>query len=289
MADLDLRARRSRHSLAALHLGDAFGEQFFWPTGQDIGDRVLPPSPRWPYTDDTAEAAVLTRHLLARGAVDQDELAQEWTEEYTRDPRRGYGGGAHDLFEAFASGAPWRDTARAAFGGTGSMGNGSAMRVAPLGAFFADDLDLAAEQAALSAEVTHPHPDGIAGAVATAVAAALIGSGAADLWGPVLDLTPNSMTRVMLEHAIELSDASLSQAIRELGTGHRVCTFDTVPFCLWIVARHRHDSLEDALWSTVSGLGDRDTTCAIVAGILGASLDAALPQAWLARLEPLEV
>jgi ADP-ribosylglycohydrolase len=47
------------------------------------------------------------------------------------------------------------------------------MRVAPLGAYYADDLRKAAAEAVLSAEVTHTHPEGVAGAVATAVAAAL--------------------------------------------------------------------------------------------------------------------
>lgn len=53
------------------------------------------------------------------------------------------------------------------------MGNGAAMRVAPLGAWFADDPAEAARQAALSAEVTHPHPEAVAGAIAVAVAAAI--------------------------------------------------------------------------------------------------------------------
>ena len=46
------------------------------------------------------------------------------------------------------------------------------MRVAPLGAYFADALKTVVEQAQRSAEVTHAHPDGMAGAIAVAVAAA---------------------------------------------------------------------------------------------------------------------
>jgi len=47
------------------------------------------------------------------------------------------------------------------------------MRVAPLGACFADDLSTVIDQAARSAEVTHTHPEAIAGAIAVAVATAL--------------------------------------------------------------------------------------------------------------------
>jgi ADP-ribosylglycohydrolase len=39
------------------------------------------------------------------------------------------------------------------------------MRVAPLGAYFADDLGEVARQALASAEVTHAYADGQAGAV----------------------------------------------------------------------------------------------------------------------------
>jgi ADP-ribosylglycohydrolase len=50
------------------------------------------------------------------------------------------------------------------------MGNGGAMRVAPLGADFADDLDELVRQAPASAEVTHAHPEGQAGAIAMTIA-----------------------------------------------------------------------------------------------------------------------
>ncbi len=37
------------------------------------------------------------------------------------------------------AGAPWREAAQAVFGGSGSYGNGAAMRAAPLGAALADE------------------------------------------------------------------------------------------------------------------------------------------------------
>ncbi len=46
------------------------------------------------------------------------------------------------------------------------------MRVAPLGAYFADDLPCLVTEARASAEITHAHPEGQAGAIAVAVAAA---------------------------------------------------------------------------------------------------------------------
>jgi ADP-ribosylglycohydrolase len=67
----------------------------------------------------------------------------------------------------------------------------------------------------------------------------------------------------------------------------KVSAQDTVPFCLWCAAKHL-DNYEEALWATVSGLGDRDTTCAIVGGIVACYTGAeGIPSNWLAAREPL--
>jgi ADP-ribosylglycohydrolase len=72
-----------------------------------------------------------------------------------------------------------------------------------------------------------------------------------------------------------------------LGNGTRVSAQDTVPFALWCAARHLGD-YEEALWQTVSGLGDRDTTCAIVGGIVAVSTGVeGIPGLWLRRREML--
>src|SRR5258708_3842928 len=57
-----------------------------------------------------------------------------------------------------------------------SWGNGSAMRVSPVGFAF-DSLDDVLEQAKRSAEVTHNHPEGILGAQAVASAVFLARTG----------------------------------------------------------------------------------------------------------------
>jgi ADP-ribosylglycohydrolase len=61
-----------------------------------------------------------------------------------------------------------------------SFGNGSAMRVPPIGYAF-EALDDVLAEAARSAEVTHNHPDGIKGAQATAAAVFMARHGATNL------------------------------------------------------------------------------------------------------------
>jgi ADP-ribosylglycohydrolase len=287
---------RALLALDGLSVGDAFGDRFFVSPDsveQLIEARALARAP-WGYTDDTEMATAIVDVLDARGRVDQDALARAFAQRYAKDPGRGYGGGAHSILRAIGAGEPWRDASRSAFSGMGSLGNGGAMRAAPVGAYFADDLDAVVEQARLSAEVTHAHPDGQAGAIAAAVAAAYAHRWRADraslggesLFAVVLAHTPGSATREMIERAAKL-DASepVEIAMWSLGTGSKVTSADTVPFSLWCAARHLGD-YEEALWTTVSGLGDRDTTCAIVGGIVALSCGReAIPAEWLSARE----
>lgn len=177
------------------------------------------------------------------------------------------------------------------------MGNGGAMRVAPVGAYFADDMDAVIREAVASAEVTHANPDGQAGAVAVAVAAALaarMGEGTMERSGSALlqaafEATPEGATRAGLARALTIPlDYAVATAASVLGAGYRVLSWDTVPFALWCAARHIDDWVE-AMWTTVAGLGDRDTTCAMVGGVVVlAHGPEAIPAAWLEAREPLE-
>jgi ADP-ribosylglycohydrolase len=291
----DLAAvERARSSLEGLSVGDAFGEQFFNAAHVDgIPYRSLPPAP-WGYTDDTEMALSVFGCLRERGSIDQEQLARSFAERY--DGSRGYGPAMHRLLENIRLGSLWRSAAGWLFEGQGSWGNGAATRVAPLGALFADDLDQAVEQARLSAEVTHAHPEGIAGAIAVAAAAAWAARLGTEGRRPeprehldlLLPLVPNGLVREGLRHARDLAPGcSVRLAVAALGNGTQLSAQDTVPFALWCAAYHL-DDYEQALWLTVSGLGDRDTTCAITGGVVAAYTGAdAIPAAWRQSREPL--
>jgi ADP-ribosylglycohydrolase len=144
-----------------------------------------------------------------------------------------------------------------------------------------------AQQAEVSALVTHAHPEGVAGAVAVAIAAALSVRGELDL-ATVADRTPHSSVQSGLKRAAELPFSTEPwRAADLLGNGQRIRADDTVPFALWSAARHPDDLLS-ALWTTAEGLGDVDTTCAITGGVVGARTGVdAVPQTWSDRREVL--
>ncbi len=128
------------------------------------------------YTDDTQMAIGIAETLIENGRIDEEMLCAIFAANY--DPARCYGPGARRILEAAREGRDWRSLAISVFPG-GSLGNGAAMRAAPIGLVFCDDLDLVAQQAELSARPTHTHPIGIDGARLLSVAVALAVRGAA--------------------------------------------------------------------------------------------------------------
>jgi ADP-ribosylglycohydrolase len=290
------RLVRATVALEGLSVGDAFGERFFVHPASVfmlIGERAMP-EPPWEYTDDTQMALSVVETLKHHGAIDQSYLATSFGRHY--DVSRGYGPAMHRLLPRIRSGQHWSQIAPTLFGGQGSFGNGSAMRVAPVGAYFADDLDAAAEHAAKSAEVTHAHREATAGAIAVAVAAVWawrLRDGTTphtpqEFLDLILPLVPESEVKVGIRRARELpAGTPIQSAVGSLGNGSKVTAQDTFPYTLWCAAQHLND-YEEALWATLSGLGDRDTTCAIVGGIVACHTGIeGMPAAWIAAREPL--
>ncbi|MFE2323489.1 ADP-ribosylglycohydrolase family protein [Streptomyces sp. NPDC059385] len=289
-------------SLAGLAFGDAFGDRWFGILRREgtsaLEARIPPPEPLWQWSDDTAQALVLVRELAeGGGTVDQDRFALRLAEAYADDTHRGYGASMHDVLRRIGAGEAWREVVAEQFAGQGSWGNGAAMRVAPLGAWLAEDLDAVAEQAAGQSEVSHHHPEAVAGAVAVALAAALATRSRGgsvptrpDFLRAVAERLPVGDVRSGLRIAARMPEhTSVRHAAEVLGSGYRMSGPDTVPYALWCAATHL-DDLHEGLWSTVTGRGDVDTTCAIAGGVIAARTGVAdLPPAWHAAREPLPV
>jgi ADP-ribosylglycohydrolase len=287
------RLNRAYQSLEGVCCGDAFGERFFMSEEAALSLIALNslPAPPWTFTDDTMMAISIVATLQEHGLIDQNYLARSFAKHY--DPSRGYGPAMHTMLHRVKQGEDWQKEAQSLFDGRGSFGNGAAMRVSPLGAYFADDLKLVVEQAKLSALTTHCHPEAVAGAVAVALGAALAwqlrdGQTHDEFLIEIRQRTPESFVRGDIDKAIKLPKSTpVREAARILGNGSRVTAPDTVPFALWCAATHLSD-YEEALWATVSGLGDRDTTCAIVGGIVVMSKGTGnIPKLWVDCREPI--
>jgi ADP-ribosylglycohydrolase len=269
-------------SLLALSVGDAFGENEL---------RIVPPEmggpDRYPWTDDTAMAISIVRCLAEDGRIIQDKLAGYFAERFQADPQRGYGRGTASLLEGIFQSGEWQRLSANWWGeGIGSFGNGAAMRVAPLGAFF-KDIPTVVEEARLSAQVTHDHPEAIAGAIGVAVAASLATHGVWS-WDTIIGSIPPSAVRDKTLHASKMRGVSHGMVAGAVGNGSEVSAADTVPFCLW--AAHQalvRNDFAISMSQIVEVGGDTDTNCAIVAGIIGNRVT--VPQEWLDRTEKFNV
>jgi ADP-ribosylglycohydrolase len=280
-------------SLDGLSVGDALGaavgEGDTLPAmALKIAKKELP-SGTWVWTDDTHMALSIVEILAEFGEIDSNSLAEQFGERFVDDPFRGYAGGARRLLTLIANGYDWQELAPQLFDG-GSYGNGGAMRAAPIGGYFAGDPSRAGLEAKKSAIVTHAHPEGQAGAIGVAVAAAIAAGDddipqGNDFLAAVAEWVPDSDVKEGIREAMKIEAAEFETAAKRLGTGWDVSAQDTVPFCLWCAAHHL-DSYEDALWTTAAASGDRDTTCAIVGGIVALSAGE-VPKTWIERREGL--
>ncbi|MFM7168269.1 MAG: ADP-ribosylglycohydrolase family protein [Planctomycetaceae bacterium] len=187
------------------------------------------------FTDDTVLTLAVASKLLHGG--DYVEVFHEFFHAY---PQAGYG----DSFIRWA-GYRYREPYN-------SWGNGSAMRVSPVG-FACDSLDEVMVQAKASAEVTHNHVEGIRGAQATAAAILLarMGREKADI-----------KRHIETEFGYQLSDRL--DDIREAYAFDVSCQ-GSVPQS--IIAFLESESYEDAIRNAISLGGDADTMACIAGGI----------------------
>ncbi|MFI6155943.1 ADP-ribosylglycohydrolase family protein [Kitasatospora sp. NPDC051170] len=280
-------------ALNGLSVGDALGAQFFVPATAraHFTTRTDPPGP-WPWTDDTEMACSVYAVHTERGTIDTFDLTHAFARRHDFD--RGYGPSANRLLRLIREGGDAKALAAGMFEGQGSYGNGAAMRVAPLGAAYAEDPSAVVGPAADTAVITHTHPQAVDGAIAVAVAAAYAAGARTEPMAPgvflgcVLDLTPSGAVRDGLAEAIALlGEPDLRVAAKVLGNGSRTSAADTVPYALWCAARHLGD-YRAAVWEAIAAGGDVDTVAAITGGVVAARTGThGIPAAWMAAREQL--
>lgn len=296
---MEPRRLLAKKSLLGTSIGDAFGESFFGET-QRMNEAILQgevPESTWEFTDDTVMSIAVFKQLVDHGEIDQDGLALAFVRNHDLDPNRGYGATARRILREIGTGKSWQSASRAAFDGMGSMGNGAAMRASVIGAYFYDDMEKVIEEASKSAEVTHSNKEGICGAIGVALASMYstrIGRKQESL-SPQEFITsvgenvPDSDTKYSILKGLSISRNAHPEMLKTvLGNGTKMKSQDTVPYSIWCAAYHS-TSFENALWKAVSVLGDRDTICAIVGGIVIMSApEETIPLDWINAVEKVE-
>ena len=275
--------------LLGLAVGDALGAHFEGRSPEGIAQKYLrsqdlidsPPYGELWYTDDTQMTIGVCETLIAHGEIDQAELARRFAENF--EPNRGYGRSAQLVLEAMRAGDDHRLLAETLLPG-GSFGNGAAMRVAPIGLAFRDDLTKVWEQARLSALPTHLHPLGIEGAQLLALAVALVCGTTMFERAAFIEQLESFATKT--EYAGPLNRAKRLQDWRDLALfGNGIAATDSV-----VTAIASFALTPDDYGATIANVillgGDTDTMAAMAGAISGAYLGSeALPEHLIDSLE----
>ena len=273
-------------------LGDAIGELAFATPDRAALESRVQESLILRYTDDTAMSVGLAESLAHNGGLDSRHLGDTFRRNYNREPWRGYASGPPAVFALVASGDwTYEQAAASLFGGSGSYGNGAAMRNAPVGLYYRDSPELY-ERCRQASAVTHTHPVGIDGAavLARAVGLALESD-------PRKELRPEEVARVLLGFArTEEMGRRLEALVRVLGSragaveaadalGRGIAVQDSLPFALYAFLRHP-DSFEECLFCAILNGGDRDTLGAMACAVSGARVGLkGIPDRWRLKLE----
>ncbi|AFZ15394.1 ADP-ribosylation/Crystallin J1 [Crinalium epipsammum PCC 9333] len=211
------------------------------------------------FTDDSILTVAVADTILNGG--NYTEKFKQYFQSYPN-PKGGYGG-RYLRWASSDNSEPYN-----------SFGNGSAMRVSPVGFAF-NDLDSVLLEAKRSAEVTHNHPEGIKGAQATASAIFLARTG-----------NSKDAIKSYIQNTFGYDLERTTEQIRH-GYTFDVSCQGSVPEA--IIAFLDSTDYEDAIRNAVSIGGDSDTIACITGGIAHAfyGIPDAIAQEVLSRLDEL--
>ena len=224
--------------------GDVIGSAYEFNPTRDFAFELF--TPKSTFTDDTVLTMANAIWLLEDEKHQPETLVEIMLDLCRRYPDRGYGGRFADWIHS-SDPQPYD-----------SFGNGSAMRVSPVG-YYAQTLEEALELAKISAGVTHNHPEGIKGAQATAAAIFMARKGE-NKWE----------IRDYIEKNFGYRLSRTLDEIRPTFTFDETCQ-RTVPEA--IICYLEGNSYEDVVRLAVSLAGDADTLAAIAGSIASATKD----------------
>ncbi|XP_070539782.1 ADP-ribosylhydrolase ARH3-like [Ptychodera flava] len=163
--------------LAAAVAGDVLGSKYEGLSAVLLGDVVEhvekhsknPDNVKTPeeFTDDTAMARSVAASLIENKGYIAKDMANRFATEFKKEPFRGYGANVVTVFDKLLdpSLTDVYKPARDQFNGSGSYGNGGAMRIAPVALFTYDNIDEMKRIAKESTLLTHSHRLGYNGAI----------------------------------------------------------------------------------------------------------------------------
>lgn len=242
------------------------------------------------YTDDTHMTIGVAESLIENKGFDGERMVKTFIRNYEAEPWRGYGPGPPRIFRMIERGEPWHTAANKLYEG-GSFGNGSAMRVAPIGLLYSNSTENLREIAYKSSIITHSHELGKEGAALQAYAVALALNTPSDeeierevFLLKLQNLVQNQLYKEKIASIKELlRRQDRARVVNVLGNGIEAPR--SVPTAIYCFLR-RPRCYGDCVLHAISLGGDTDTIASMAGAISGAYLGIeAIPREWRAKLE----
>lgn len=219
------------------------------------------------FSDDTQMSQMVAQSLVENSGFNPEDLSARYVDWIVSGRARGYGKTTLAAVANLFSGVHWSES-----GIEGSYGNGTAMRAAPIGVYFRNDLTQLIEVATIDAKITHNSDEAVAGSIAIAMTAALACQNDTDrLLDRLCEVLPDSKVKEMINSLSSLIDSpriKTAQALRVIGT--RADVRMTVPAALYCYLKFNNYHV--AIECAIRGGYDTDTTAAIVGALSGAKL-----------------
>lgn len=245
------------------------------------------------YTDDTQMMIGVAESLIDSKGFDGMDMAWRFIRNF--DITRGYGPGTVQTLLRIRKGTQWNEASTAVFP-KGSYGNGSAMRVAPVGLIFSGETAALAKMARETSMITHSHPLGICGAQLQAFAVGTAveldpSIGVKDNRDRFLDALREFSVNLCdpfperIDIIAEFMDSEPEDADIISKLGNNVVSVNSVPTAIYCALRHLDDFRAGVLAAVNLG-GDTDTIGAMTGAILGAYNGVeSIPVEWFDKLE----
>ena len=243
------------------------------------------------YTDDAAMMIALAEHLLENyGEVDPLKLAWKFLEAYEAEPWRGYGPGPPRIFKMIRRGEGPLELDKRLYPG-GSLGNGAAMRIAPIGLLYHDDAVKLMEAVRASCKPTHNHPLAIEGALLEAYSVAIAvrldpseDADPKDFTEQLIQLPVSEIYQLKLKLIPRLIDSGADRMSIVRSLGNMVEAHNSVPTAIYCYLAEQDPAR--VIRRAIGLGGDRDTIACMAAAIAGAHRGVeSLPESLLGRLE----
>lgn len=218
------------------------------------------------YSDDTQMSLMVAESLIENTGFNPDNLAERYVDWIVSGRARGYGRTTLMAVQNLVSGKHWSES-----GIAGSYGNGTAMRAAPFGVYFRNDLRSLINICKIDSAITHVSEDAEAGSIAIGVATYYaVNNNLDDLLNKIWEHLPDSAVKNSIYSLSSLINAPITpqQALRIIGTKANVK--ETVPAALYCFLKF--NKYHDAVLAAIKAGGDTDTTAAIVGALFGAKL-----------------